>query len=61
LIHEGDFFESTGLYGESSLRRVLIDTGEVVQRIELDDADFGEGLARVGQRLIQLTWESEVA
>jgi glutamine cyclotransferase len=55
LLHEGDFFESTGLTGRSSLREVLL-TGEVQRRRDLDDELFGEGLARVGDQLIQLTW-----
>ena len=61
LLFEGDFFESTGRYGESSLRRVDVESGEVMQRIENDAEEFGEGLARVGERLIQLTWQNQVA
>lgn len=61
LLYDGYFYESTGLRGESSLRKVDPETGEVVQQIDLDDIYFGEGLARVDDRLIQLTWTSEVA
>lgn len=59
--HDGALYESTGIYGESSLRRVDPATGEVRRRVDLPDAWFGEGLARVGDRLIQLTWQEGVA
>lgn len=61
LIHDGVFYESTGsrpVPTLSTLRRVDIEQGEVLQRLELDEAYFGEGLERVGDRLIQLTWTS---
>lgn len=59
LYLDGFLYESTGLLGQSSLRRVELATGEVVQKIELDPAYFGEGLAAFGERLIQLTWQSQ--
>lgn len=49
-------YESTGLYGSSSLRRVDLESGKVSARVEVPGAYFGEGLARVGERLVQLTW-----
>ncbi len=58
IDHEGDLYESTGLNGRSSLRRVDLETGRVEQRVELDEQYFAEGLERVGDRLIQLTWQS---
>lgn len=61
LLCNGKLFESTGLYGDSTLRAVDIETGEVVRQIELEDSYFGEGLARVGDKLIQLTWQENVA
>lgn len=61
LIHDGDFFESTGRYGRSEVRRVEIATGEVLRSRALANHRFGEGLARVGERLIQLTWRSGTA
>ena len=61
LIHEGLLYESTGQYGESTLREVELETGEVVRSLELADEYFGEGLARVGSELIQLTWHEGVA
>jgi glutamine cyclotransferase len=56
--HDGGFYESTGLYGRSSLRRVAFPSGAVVQQRPLADEHFGEGLARVGERLVQLTWRA---
>jgi glutamine cyclotransferase len=53
---EGYFYESTGLYGESSLRKVAIETGEVLQKTDLPQAYFGEGLTLWQDQLIQLTW-----
>ncbi len=61
LVYDGDFFESTGQYGESTLRRVDIETGQVLASVALDSSEFGEGLARVGDRLLQLTWQEQVA
>lgn len=58
LFHDGQLFESTGRYGESSVRRVDVPTGEVQARVAVDSALFGEGLARVGSELVQLTWKA---
>lgn len=60
LFHEGFLYESTGLNGRSSLRRVDLETGEVRQRIELPATYFAEGLALLDQRLYQLTWQSRL-
>ena len=56
LLHQGQLYESTGQYGQSSLRRWSQATGEVQQRVKLGPGLFGEGLALVEDRLIQLTW-----
>lgn len=61
LLHEGHLYESTGLYGRASLRKVDPDTGRVLNRLSLDPAYFGEGLTRVGDTLIQLTWKEGLA
>jgi len=58
LVWHNGFFESTGQFGRSSLRRVEYPTGKVLQRVNLDSQYFGEGLAMVDNRLIQLTWRS---
>lgn len=59
--HQNMLYESTGLYGDSSLRKVNPLTGEILAKLELDPAYFGEGLALVGQQLIQLTWQEGLA
>ncbi len=59
--HEGMLYESTGLYGKSSLRQVDPASGQVLQRVSTPPHFFGEGLALVGDRLIQLTWKAGVA
>ena len=61
LWHDGVLFESTGLWGQSTLRQVDIESGEPLELIALDDAYFAEGLERVGDRLIQLTWQVGLA
>ena len=61
LWHEGYLYESTGRWGQSSLRRVVIETGVPETSIALDEAYFAEGLERVGDRLIQLTWRAGLA
>ena len=61
LLHEGSLFESTGLRGRSSLRQVEPESGKILQKIELEDDYFAEGLERVDDRLIQLTWQSKKA
>ncbi|MGO4999764.1 glutaminyl-peptide cyclotransferase [Oceanisphaera sp. W20_SRM_FM3] len=58
LLHKGYFYESTGLYGQSSLRKIDAGSGELVRLRKLDDRYFGEGLALVDQQLIQLTWQA---
>lgn len=57
--HNGGFYESTGQYGRSTLRQVEFPSGKVVKSISLDDSIFAEGLALVGDRLIQLTWQTQ--
>lgn len=61
LWHDGWLYESTGLYGESSLRRVELETGQVDAVRYLEAEVFAEGLARVGDALVQLTWRAELA
>jgi glutamine cyclotransferase len=56
LFADGALFESTGRYGESSLRRVDPETGRVARRVALPPQVFGEGLALFHGELYQLTW-----
>ena len=60
-LHDGRFYESTGLYGASTVRIVELATGNVVSSVALDDEYFGEGLEVVGDRIVQLTWKEETA
>jgi glutamine cyclotransferase len=61
LVFENGFlYESTGFYGNSSLRRVDLETGEVLQLRTLPAQYFGEGIAIVGDKIVQLTWQSHV-
>jgi glutamine cyclotransferase len=52
----GLLYEGTGLYGESSLRRVRLADGEVLQQVDLESRFFGEGIALLRGRIFQLTW-----
>ena len=61
LFDDGFLYESTGLEGESSLRKVNLHTGEPVQMIQLPTEMFGEGLALADNKLIQLTYKNQVA
>ncbi|HRE47002.1 MAG TPA: glutaminyl-peptide cyclotransferase [Aggregatilineales bacterium] len=56
LLYNGLFYESGGQYRESTLRLVQPETGEVLKRLDLPPDYFAEGLALVGDRLIQITW-----
>lgn len=61
LFADGVFYEGTGLYGQSSLRIVTIDTGVPRLTVPLDASLFGEGIALVNNEIIQLTWKAETA
>ncbi len=61
VLRDGVFYESTGLYGESTVRIVDPGTGRVVRSRSLGEEFFGEGLELVGDRLIQLTWKEGTA
>ncbi len=57
---DGFLYESTGLYGESSLRQVALETGEVLQQVTLSSDFFAEGLTVWEETLIQLTWRERL-
>jgi glutamine cyclotransferase len=61
IYRDGFLYESTGLNGRSSLRKVRLETGQVVQQRRVDQAHFAEGLADWKDSLVQLTWQSNVA
>lgn len=58
---DGHLYESTGLNGRSSLRMVDLTSGQVLQKHDLPEEYFGEGLTDWGSTLIQLTWTSHKA
>jgi glutamine cyclotransferase len=60
LFHDGYLYESTGLYGQSSLRRVDPASGKVLKNLPVADV-FAEGLALVDSTLVQLTWKEKAA
>src|SRR5574338_1203775 len=60
LFHDGYLYEGTGLVGQSSIRKVRLENGEVVQQKRTDPRYFGEGIVIFGPQLIQLTWQSEI-
>ena len=57
---DGLLIEGTGRYGESTLRRVVPQTGEIVQKLMLDSMYFGEGVSVAGEMVLQLTWQEHV-
>jgi glutamine cyclotransferase len=58
VYQDGFLYEGTGLNGHSSLRKVRLETGEVVRQIDLAPEFFGEGIALIGNQVVQLTWQS---
>lgn len=60
VYRQGFLYESTGQYGASSLRKVKLETGEVVQQQAVPSKYFAEGLTDWGNQLIQLTWQTNV-
>ena len=58
-FRDGFLYEGTGLVGRSSLRKVNLETGQVVQRFDVPQPFFGEGITVLNQRILQLTWQSQ--
>jgi glutaminyl-peptide cyclotransferase len=56
---DGFLYEGTGLQGRSSLRKVRLETGEVVQRTDLPQEFFGEGITILNNQIFQLTWQTQ--
>lgn len=59
VFHNGFLYEGTGQYGHSSLRKVRLETGEILKKIDLPPEYFGEGIAILDNRVIQLTWQAQ--
>jgi glutaminyl-peptide cyclotransferase len=59
-FQDGILYEGTGLQGQSSLRKVRLETGEVIQKVDLPREFFGEGIAVLKDEIVQVTWQSQV-
>ncbi|MEZ4808736.1 MAG: glutaminyl-peptide cyclotransferase [Allomuricauda sp.] len=57
-FQQGTLYESTGKKGASTVRKVNFETGEILQKIDLDKNVFGEGITLLNNKLYQLTWQS---
>lgn len=60
IFLDGVLYEGTGLYGRSSLRRVDLESGQVLRQRDLPEQYFGEGIVAWGDKLYQLTWQSQI-
>lgn len=60
FFRDGYLFESTGEVGKSSIRKVALETGKVVRRIDVPPPYFGEGIVAWGQQIISLTWQHHI-
>jgi glutaminyl-peptide cyclotransferase len=62
LVFRDNFlYESTGQEGESTLRKVDLETGKVIQKYDLPDEVFAEGIAIMGDKIYQLSWRDRIA
>jgi glutaminyl-peptide cyclotransferase len=59
VYYNGFLYEGTGLNGRSSLRKVKLETGEVLQKVDLAPDYFGEGIAIFKKQILQLTWKAQ--
>jgi glutamine cyclotransferase len=55
----GFLYEGTGLEGRSALRKVNLETGQVVQELRIAPQFFGEGITVINQQILELTWKAE--
>ena len=60
IFHEGNFLESTGEVGRSSLRRVEIDSGKVLQKVDVNPPYFAEGITLLKGKIYQLSWQQQL-
>lgn len=60
VIDEGQLYEGTGRNGQSSLRKVALETGEILQRTNLNARYFGEGITILNGKVYQLTWQTHL-
>nr|WP_202412888.1 glutaminyl-peptide cyclotransferase [Duganella lactea] len=59
LYRDGFLYESTGLNGKSSIRKVDLATGKVLQSQNIPPQYFGEGMTASGDTLVSITWQSQ--
>lgn len=59
-FHNGRFLESTGLTGYSTLKWVSLQTGRAIQKVDLEKQYFGEGATLVADKIVMLTWKSNL-
>lgn len=60
FFRDGVLYESTGLKGKSSIRKVDLETGEVLKKYDLPTNYFGEGITSWKKRIVHITWRSQV-
>lgn len=60
-IYKSHLYEGTGLYGRSSLRKIELESGQVLKKINLDKKYFGEGITILDDKIYQLSWEENTA
>jgi glutaminyl-peptide cyclotransferase len=60
LFYKGELYEGTGLEGKSKLMKLDLKTGTAIQKINLDEKYFGEGVAILNDTIYQLTWKNKV-
>ena len=60
IFEDGIMYEGTGQYGESVLRKIDFETGKVISELSIPVQYFGEGITAFGDKIIQLTWTSQV-
>ena len=56
---DGFLYEGTGMFGRSSVRKVDLDSGRIIQRYDLPQPFFGEGITVLNQQILELTWQSQ--
>ena len=61
FFHEGQMYESTGVHGKSTFRKVELETGKALKKLNFDKKYFVEGSVVLGDNLYILTWETKTA
>ena len=60
VVDNGQMWEGTGQYGKSTLRKVDLESGKVLESVSLTQNFFGEGITLLGGKIYQLTWKEQV-